>query len=298
MKPRRRSLRPEERASVEAFSRRCAIPDRKDADAFALLTHALLTAQAILADGCSEGMQRPEVSESSVGICQQVLNTAAAHIECALAAWANGRYASSEAMARVGLETLSIALYLVADAAQRETRIASYLWSYIADARKKHDEVKRAANLKGEDEGAAALHEAALSRHRAGVAVADLLEDLFQKQGIPVPLPEWPNVWQRFKQSGVTSQYLTLYGALSSQVHSVPEDLVHALISSVDDAAWHRQKLENVGFAFEMIRYTIYLWTVAAVEVARSYGLSAAATRTRLLCKEYGITEYSVLAPP
>jgi hypothetical protein len=89
---------------------------------------------------------------------------------------------------------------------------------------------------------------------------------------------------------------LTVYAALSSQVHGVPEDLVHQLITSVDDEFWNKQKIENGAFALEMLCSVVDIWTLAALCVARSYGLAKAATAIRMVRADYGLT--SSASPP
>ncbi len=290
----RKNLSASEIASNRWFAERQCVPVGADANPFSLHVHALCECLAHFSQGYSIAMEDAATAESTCGICAKLLMTAHDHLETAFAAWATERLPTAEAIARVALEASSIPLYIVADPSLRDTRVASYLWSYVADTRRKFDEVKRASKI--EREGQRELESAALARRTAGEHVASILLDLFENLGVSLPVEDWPNVWHRFQRAGLGSTYLTVYAALSSQVHGVPEDLVHQLLVSSHQDYSKKQKIENGTFSLEMLCGVADIWTLAALCVARSYGFTKAATAIRMVRAEYGLR--ATLSPP
>ncbi|MEA3273875.1 MAG: DUF5677 domain-containing protein [Pseudomonadota bacterium] len=206
--------------------------------------------------------QHPDLAEQQEWlILRNMYERSHEHTEGAVSCLTMGNVASAEALCRTSLES-SVTLYYVS-VNDIIPAVAGYFQRYIDSEkeqnRKWHNSIE-----------ASVFDDAVKSAHRAELAKKDSALEQYERelgawlhQTSNVSLatsPQWPNIFDRFKEIGKELSYRTVYAALCSQSHADAEDILNHLMSRLipsntfDRDQYHKMlQRENAWFSSFMV---------------------------------------------
>jgi hypothetical protein len=186
-------------------------------------------------------------NEPTWALLLTMLGRVGEQVQGTIVTYLTGVWASTEAIARVAIESAANFIYIVDT--DRVHRLGSFLTDYF-DASAKRQTMHRKVLESNLPETEAELEQMEnaesqlFERRQAMQAVCD-------GAGIPFPVTGWPkNVLQRFQGINEERAYRSIYTVLSSQTHNDAESLVDYVI--VKCLADNDQKMRVVGAELNM----------------------------------------------
>lgn len=204
----------------------------------------------------------PEIlAAQEAKILHDMFERAHEHTYCAATCLKRGNAASAEALCRVSLEA-SITLSYVSQNDLLPT-ISAYFQEYLTSEEKQNKIWRGSIDSSPHDSRVKAAHFLELSNKEKAIEVYRQILNEWLAEGNAAPLDKsfkFPNIFERFKDTGKELSYRTVYAALCSQSHADAEDIINFLMSrlipqgSIERKKYYRNiKRENIWFSTFMV---------------------------------------------
>jgi hypothetical protein len=253
-------------------------PAALDDDAPALES-VLVSSRAIERNLCS----LPETvvtNDPALGVVWAMLRRGYTYLESAFAALLTGFAPAAEIISRTALEaSVNVRFVLRAPPAERPSRIAQYIRSYLTHEQKEVTHWEQAVATLGENEQAD--HLVAIAQKKEGIRIwTDFFSGFYPPE---ILIPEitqqpWPKIGGRFADLGEEIHHRVLYAAMCSQTHNDGEDLINEMMVRVagDPRLKNRMREENEYFARELTYGAAEFILQAGIEYTAAYGMDCA----------------------
>ncbi len=220
-------------------------------------------------------------SEPTIGLLLNMLDRSFEHVEGAIVAYDTGSMAASEVVARAAVESSINVMYILAG--DKVGRLAAYFRSYFdnvnAQVRKWLDATLHMSGIEAQ-----AHREAAHRRQKAIKRLKEFADYAISQMPSPIKNGEfsnWPNIFTRFDELGLETDYRTVYARMSSQTHMDAEDTLNYFwaIYSGDAQVVESVGLETVNFSRLLVYFGVLYFIKASIKYAEAFGLTDAARK-------------------
>ncbi len=264
-------------ALIQAFAEEHRIPKPAPSDDDTpALESVLLSRRAIERNYCTLP-DHVTANDPSSGVIRVMLTRGYTYLESAFTALVTGFAPSAEILSRSTLEaSLNVRFILHSPRAERPSRIAQYVNSFIAQEKKELSRWEQAVAALGENEQPA--HLGAIAKKKEGIAAWTHVSASFYPVEILDPAiiqQPWPKIADRFTALGEDIHYRVLYAAMCSQAHNDAEDLLNEIFVRIanDPQIEDRMSKENVYFARNLTYRAAEFMLQAGIDYTSAYGM-------------------------
>ncbi len=214
------------------------------------------------------------LEDPSIGLLLHLLDRTFEHVDGSILAYVTGCAASSEVVARAGMESSLNVRYILSG--DRLARIYAYFISFIESSDRKINLWSReTSGLSGIE--AKAHSDSILTRKSYLTSVKTVIDQMFAQVSSTTHPKEmkWPNISDRFTAVGESIAYRTVYARMSSQTHNDAEDTINYLIGVIsgNEELLVQGAIETVNFSRFLVNYGVSFFLKSCIKYCEEFGL-------------------------
>ena len=257
--------------------------------------HAFRETKSVL----HESLREIGVLEGTDGVIlhtlQNLLGRIEEQTEGMLVCMSTGCGAAAETVARTVVETSINFIYILKG--HRAKRIFSFFRIYLREHGKRLDEWSAFVAAQHSGEAARTIQEIISSRREGLDALRGFAEQIAVECGFPDEPASYDwnkKLFERFKATGHSESYWTVYHRLSAATHGNAEDTIRWLLGicyrliQQDEGPLLKLAEETVNYSAMMVRIAVRYYIEASIDLCVIYDLWAASKRLREISDEIG----------